>query len=272
VLTVLSYVLDSDKITVTLSDGRRYDARLLGADPRLEVAVLKIEAADLPCFDLAKAVVLPSGTPVLALSNLFGVATGNEPASVQHGTVAAVTRLEARRGTFETPYHGPIDVLDVTTNNPGAAGGALVTRRGELAAMLGKELRNALNNTWLNYAVPIEQLRPSVEAIRAGKFVVTPESIPKKPSRPATLAALGITLVPNVLERTPAFIDQIRPGSPAARAGLRPDDLILLAGDRLIQSCKSLEKELESVDADDALQLTVLRGQDLVEVTLQGSE
>ena len=72
---------------------------------------------------------------------------------------------------FETPYHGPVYVLDVTTNNPGAAGGALVTRRGELAGMLGKELRNALNNTWLNYAVPIGELRQSVEEIRAGKFV-----------------------------------------------------------------------------------------------------
>ena len=77
---------------------------------------------------------------MLAVSNIFGVATGNEPASVQKGTVSAVTRLEARRGEFETPYRGPVYVLDVTTNNSGTAGGALVTRRGELAAMLGKEL------------------------------------------------------------------------------------------------------------------------------------
>ena len=108
---------------------------------------------------------------MLAFSNLFGVATGNEPASVQKGTISVVTRLEARRGAFETPYHGPVYVLDVTTNNPGAAGGALVTRQGELAGMLGKELRNALNNTWLNYAVPIAELRQSVDEIRAGKFV-----------------------------------------------------------------------------------------------------
>ena len=58
VLTALSYVLDTDRITVTLNDGRRYDAKLLGGDPRLEVAVLKIEAANLPHFDLAKAVSL----------------------------------------------------------------------------------------------------------------------------------------------------------------------------------------------------------------------
>ena len=54
VLTVFSHVLDSDTITVTLDDGRKFEAKLLGADPRLEVAVLKIDAADLPHFDLNK--------------------------------------------------------------------------------------------------------------------------------------------------------------------------------------------------------------------------
>ena len=87
VLTALSYVLDTDRITVTLNDGRHYDAKLLGGDPRLEVAVLKIEAANLPHFDLAKAVPLTAGTRILALSNLFNVAMGDEPASVQSGTV-----------------------------------------------------------------------------------------------------------------------------------------------------------------------------------------
>ena len=59
----------------------------------------------------------------MALSNLFGVAVGDEPVSVQRGTISVVARLEARRGVFETPYRGPVYVLDVTTNNPGAAGG-----------------------------------------------------------------------------------------------------------------------------------------------------
>jgi S1-C subfamily serine protease len=270
VLTVWSYVLDTDHITVTLNDGRRFDAKLLGADPRLEVAVLKIEGNSLPCFDLSKAVAAPAGTRVLALSNTFGVAMGNEPASVQHGTVSVLTNMEARHGVFETPYHGPVYVLDMVTNNPGAAGGALVTRRGDLAGMLGKELRNSLNNTWLNYAVPIEQVRPSVEAIRAGKFVAQPDKpLEKKVPHPIELRALGIVLVPDVLERTPAYVDQVRPGSPAAEARLQPDDLILLLGDHLVQSCKSLRAELEALDRDQRITLTVLRGQELLEVALQ---
>ena len=72
------------------------------------------------------AVPADAGTRVLAFSNLFGVATGDEPASVQHGVIAVKTRLDARRGVFETPYHGPVYVLDAMTNNPGAAGGALI--------------------------------------------------------------------------------------------------------------------------------------------------
>ena len=209
---------------------------------------------------------------MLAFCNLFGVAVGDEPVSVQRGTVSVVTRLEARRGVFETPYRGPVYVLDVTTNNPGAAGGALVTRRGELAGMLGKELRNSLNNTWLNYAVPIDEIRRTVDEIRAGKFVAqrVPEA-EKKPQRPVDLAALGIVLVPDILDRTPPFVDRVQPGSPATKAGIRPDDLIVLLGDHLIQSCKVLHAELEYIDYEDEVKLTVLRGQDLLEFTLRSA-
>ncbi len=270
ILTVFSYVLDTEYITTTLDDGRKFDAKLLGADPRLEVALLKIDAAELPYFDLQQAIEVEEGARVLALSNLFGVATGDEPASVQHGVVSVKTNLTARRGVFETTYRGPVYVLDAMTNNPGAAGGALITRRGELVGLLGKELRNSLSNTWLNYAVPIQQLRESVEAIRSGKFVSERDEKPEeKPQRSLDLAMLGIELVPNVLERTPPYVDRVHPGSPAAEAGIRPDDLIVLLGQRLIQSCKSLRAELEYIDFEDQIKLTVLRGQELLELTLQ---
>lgn len=272
ILTAFSYVLDTDYITVVLADGRKFDAKLLGADPRLDVAVLKIEAAQLPCFDLEKAVRAAEGTRVLAFCNLFGVAVGDEPVSVQKGTVSVVTRLDARRGVFETPYRGPVYVLDVTTNNPGAAGGALVTRGGDLAGMLGKELRNSLNNTWLNYAVPIDELRRSVADIRAGRFVAKRDPEPeKKPQQSINLAALGIVLVPDILDRTPPYIDRIQPGSPADKAGMRPDDLIVLAGDHLVQSCKILRADLEYIDYEDEIMLTVLRGQDLLRFSLRST-
>ena len=138
ILTAWSYVLDTDYLAVMLADGRKLEAKLVGADPRLEIAVLKVDAQGFDHFDLAHAAVGEVGTRVWAVSNLFGVATGDEPDSVQHGVVAAKTQLDARRGVYETPYHGPIYVIDCITNNPGAAGGALVNLQGRIAGHAGQ--------------------------------------------------------------------------------------------------------------------------------------
>ena len=271
ILTVWSHVLDTDEITVVLYDGRRFQAKLLGADPRLEIAVLKIQEENLPHFNLQEAVEVEPGTRVLAFSNLFKVAMGDEPVSVQKGIVSVRTHLSARRGAFETLYNGPVYVIDAVTNNPGAAGGAVVTYRGELVGMIGKEVRNTLNNTWLNYAVPIEALRPSVEQIIAkGGMIAQPEpETPPRPQRCLELGRLGIVLVPDVLPRTPPYVDWVREGSPAEAAGIKPDDLIILLNDRLIHSCQMLQKELEFIEHDAEIKLTLLRGLELIEVKLK---
>ena len=270
VITVWSYVLDTDYVTVTLDDGRKFQAEFLGHDPRIEIALLKIDATDLPYFNLDEVAELTSGDRVLAFSNLYGVATGNEPASVLHGSVAATTDLAARRGAFDTTYRGPVYILDAMTNNPGAAGGALTNRRGQLAGLLGKELRNSLNNTWLNYAIPIAELSQSVHDIRAGKLIPRGEDDGRKPSLdPWGLNLLGVTLVPNVLDKTPPFVDRIRPGSPAEQAGLRVDDLILFINDGIAASCRALTDELTYIDRDEELRFLVQRDRELVEVQIR---
>ena len=68
----------------------------------------------------------------------------------------AYGKLPLRRGVFEAPYRGDVYVIDAISNNPGAAGGALTTRKGELIALIGKELQNSLTDTWINYAVPLQ--------------------------------------------------------------------------------------------------------------------
>ncbi|MHB8970389.1 MAG: S1C family serine protease [Pirellulaceae bacterium] len=271
VLTAWSYVLDAEEyITVVLDDGTHHAAKLLGHDPRLEIALLKIEATRLPFFNLHEAVELRPGDRVLAFSNLFGIAVGDEAASVLHGNVSAVNPLTARRGAFQSVYRGPVYVLDAMTNNPGAAGGVLTDRQGHLAAMLGKELRNVLDNTWLNYAVPISQLTSSVDDMLAGRNPPRrADETVKKPANPHTLAALGIVLVPDILAKTPPFVDQPLPNMPADAAGLRPDDLILFVNDRLISSCKELVEELSCLDHIDPVRLTVQRGQELIDIELK---
>ena len=133
--------------------------------------------------------------------------------------------------------------------------------------MLGKELRNALDNTWLNFAIPISQLRSSIEEMRAGRNPPRrTDETAKKPANAHTLASLGLVLVPDVLSKTPPFVDQLLASSPAQSAGLRPDDLVLFVNDRMVSSCKELVEELSFIDHIDPIHLTVQRGQELVDV------
>jgi len=269
ILTVWSYVLDTDYITAVLNDGRKFQAKLVGADPRLEIAVLKVETDRVDFFAPKTAIDLEAGDRVLAFSNLYGVATGDEPASVLHGIVSAKTPLDARRGAFKTTYRGPVLILDAMTNNPGAAGGALTNRDGKLVGILGKELRNALTNTWLNYAIPMSELNQAIDDILAGK--TRPRSVDetaKRPERPHTLHNLGILLVPDLLTKTPPFVDRVRSNSAAAKKGLKADDLILFVNDRMTDSCKTLKNELSLIDQIDSVQLIIQRGQELVEMEL----
>lgn len=271
VLTVWSYVLDTDLVTTVLDDGRRFQATLIGADPRLEIAVLKIDTEGLAFFDREAAVELQSGSRVLAFSNLYGIASGDEPASLLHGVVAARTTLAARRGSFQTPYKGPVYILDAITNNPGAPGGVLTNQRGQLAGLLGKELRDSRTNTWLNFAIPMSELNSAIDDIIAGKTRPRSEDPDaQRPDQPHSLARLGLVMVPELLSKTPPFVDAIRRGSVAEKAGLRADDLVLFVADRLTPSCQALRQELSFIDRIDEVRLVVQRGEDLLEIVLPG--
>lgn len=274
VLTAFSYVLDTDDVGVTLDDGREFTAKLVGADPRLELAVLKIEATNLPFFSLDDAVSLAPGDRILAFSNLYGIAAGNEPVSVLHGSVSALTRMAGRRGAFNTPYEGPIYVLDAVTNNAGAAGGILTDRQGRLAGVLGKELRSSETNIWLNYALPIDAIHASVSAMKNGQPRPrddggTEQMLAKSPWH---LRQTGLLLIPNLLSKTPPFVESVIPESPAHKAGVQPDDLIMYVGPTIIRSYRDLEAELQKMENLDDLQITVLRDQQLVPITLKANE
>ncbi len=268
IVTVWSHVLDGDSVTVILNDGRRYQGRVVGAEPELDLALLKIDAEDLDHFDLAAdAVQAGPGTRILAFSNMFKVATGDEPVSVLHGTIAAKTRLTARRGRFEVPYRGPVYIVDAITNNPGAAGGVLTTLDGRLLGMIGRELRNRESNTWMNYAIPIEELTPTILAIRDGR-TVEPTPAAENAATGYTALDLGIVLVPDVLYRTPAFVEEVIPDSPAARLDLQPDDLVVFVNDQLVHSIRSLNEQLRQLQAEDDLTIVVRRGKQLVSMKM----
>ncbi len=270
VLTVWSYVLDADEVTVVLDDGRHFVAQVVASDPMTEVAVLKFDPGkeEIPHFDLSSATKAQPGARVLAFSNLFGIAVGEEPVSVLHGVISAVAPLDARRGAFSTNYRGEVYVVDAAANNPGAAGGALTDSQGRLLGMLGKELRSNVSGTWLNYALPVAAFATTVDDMLAGRFTPKELKDADKPANPLAFADLGIILVPDVVNRTPPYIDRINPKSPAAAAGLRPDDLVVMVDTQVANSCREATRLIERIEHDAGVRVGILRGEQFMEFTL----
>ena len=265
ILTAASTVLDSEEVDCVLDDGRRYTARLVGIDPMRELAVLQVDASDLPAFLLdSEAGMAPPCTRVIALSNMFGVAAGDERVTAQRGVIAAVVPLEARRGAAEAPFRGEVYILDCTTNNPGSPGGGLIDSRGRLLGMLGKELRRTSGGIWLNYVLPVRELIAGREAILAGTAT---QPTPAEP-QPFDLRLLGAVLVPDLLDRTPPFVEGVQPGSAADRGGLRADDLLIAVGGASVTTRAAVERALASLAVGDDVRLAVIRGGGIVELDL----
>jgi serine protease Do len=259
ILTVASHLLDTQDLRVHLHDGRRFHAKVVVIEPELDAALVKIDKVeDLPYFEVEKAAKKPLAQPadwVLAFSNEFNIATRDEPMSIQHGVIAAYSKLHGRKGVFDAPYTGDVYVLDAITNNPGAGGGIITTRKGELVGLIGKELRNTLTDTWINYAVPIQTLAKFVEEAKAGKY--KPIVRAKSPGGPGGYH--GVVLVANVVERTPPYIEEVVPGSPAAKAGLKPDDLIVYVDGEQVLTVKAFKDLLDRARPGTVMRLEVRR-------------
>ncbi len=91
-----------------------------------------------------------------------------------------------------------------------------------------------------------------------------------QPARPRNYTAFdfGLVLVPDVIVRTPAFVDSLLDDSAAAQAGIKPNDLVLFVNDELVQSCREFDEALGKLEAGDRLKLVLRRGNGLVTVEL----
>jgi len=273
VLTVASHLVSAGFLTAVTSDGKRYAAETVATEPSLDAALLKLktEPSDqFPCVDLKSALDPEPGTPVLAWSNMFRVAAGNEPVSIVHGVIAASVPLEAVQGKWKFPLQSHVWLIDAITNNSGAAGGLLTDDSGRPVGLIGREIRHAVSGTWVNYAVPLTTLRPAVEAMLEGRKLAAAQpqrNLPALTTRELT-ARFGLALMPAVLERTPAWVDGVIPGSTAAAAGIRRGDLIVLIGDAVITSESDARRRLAEYRPGQKIAITVSRDEQLQELSL----
>lgn len=296
ILTTASQMLDTSDVTVHLYNGQRMRATLVVVEPDLDAAIIKIRVENkpidepigmkLPFFDALAATKRPpaqTGDWVLAFSNCFEIAMRDEPMSIQRGVIAAYTKMSGRRGVFDFPYTGDVYIVDAITNNPGAAGGALTDRKGNLLGIIGREIRNTQTFTWMNYAIPMNakldvQDKDKTVTISMADFIDRGVKGTYKPlQREKPIAGPGgyhgIVFVPNILERTPAYIEDVMPDSPAAKAGLRPDDLVSFVDGEPIISIKAFKEYMSRTRPGMTIRLEVRRGEALqpIEVTLGDS-
>jgi S1-C subfamily serine protease len=293
ILTVASPMLDTSELIVHLTDGRRMRAEVLVVEPELDLAVVRIKVEgkkpdeptglDLPHFDFVAAAKRPPAGPgdwVLAFGNMYEIAMRDEPLTVQRGIVSAYTKLHGRRGIFDFPYTGDVYMIDAITNNPGAAGGALTDRKGNLLGVVGREVRNVLSDTWINYAIPLGakvEIRDGEKTVTLGvaEFVekalkgqYKPVQKTKEVTGPGGYH--GIVFVPDILERTPPYVEDVAPGSPAAKAGIKADDLVSFIDGEPISSIKVFHESIRRTRTGAKVRFEVRRGDNLqtVEVTL----
>ena len=261
VMTAWNHVLDTPELSVVLHDGRRFSAEVVNAEPALDLAVLKLESGDetFSAYKLADARDVPVGTRVLAFSNMFKVAKGDEPVSVVHGVISARSKLATKRGVSDVSIDSELYVVDAITNNAGSEGGLLTTLNGRPVALIGRQLRNGQTNTWVNYAVPLTTLRETVQQIIEGRFTARSTRREESAKKNFRAEELGLVLVPDVVQRTPGYVDSVVAGSIVERAGVQREDLVVFVNDRLVRSCSEVREAIGSLIPGRKVELVVRR-------------
>jgi len=237
ILTAQGIYMSGERIRVALRDGRTYDAKVLRTSQALQAVLLKIDADTPEYFELPDRPVGETGDWIVAASNAFKIADRGEDLSVSLGVISMRSQLDARHRTQDVDYQGDLLLFDAITSNPGAPGGAVVTTDCRLAGMLGKLILSTSTNTRLNYAVPADQLKSFVAGSSEKPAVAT--AVSSAAGKPY----LGIRLFTLSGPRAPPYVDRVASDSPAARAGMQADDLVLSVAGNVVRSVRDCETE-----------------------------
>jgi len=220
ILTNAHVVRDASEVIVKLTDRREFKARVLGSDPKTDVAVLRIDAKNLPTLPMGSARDLKVGEWVLAIGSPFGFEN-----SVTAGVVSAKGR------SLPDDSFVPFIQTDVAVN-PGNSGGPLFNGRGEVVGINSQIYSRSGGYQGLSFAIPIElAMQVKDQIVATGK---------------ASHARLGVvvqevnqTLADSFKLDKPegALVSGVEPGGPADRAGLKPGDVIRqVNGQRIVAS------------------------------------
>ena len=243
ILTNNHVVDEASSVRVTLSDGREFTAKVVGKDPKTDLALIKIDGAgDLPVLPLGDSAALQVGEPVMAIGNPFGLEQ-----TVTTGIVSATGRLIGS---------GPYDDFIQTdaSVNPGNSGGPLVNARGEAVGINSAIFSRTGGSIGIGFAVPVN----------LAKFVV-----PQLAQHGRVVRGwLGVSIQPMTTELAKSFgvshadgalVASVMENSPAAKAGLKPGDIIVEFDGQKVGRMTDLPRIVAATAIGKDVRVTVLR-------------
>ncbi|WP_457598179.1 DegQ family serine endoprotease [Hydrogenimonas sp.] len=235
-------VADADEVRVTLPGStKEYDAKVIGTDPKTDIAVIKIEADNLPAIEMGDSDRLKTGDLVFAIGNPFGVGE-----SVSQGIVSALGKDSVGINQYENFIQTDAAI------NPGNSGGALVDSRGALIGINSAIITRSGANNGIGFAIPVNMVkRVATQLIEHGKV---------------EYGYLGVSIgnLDNELKKVyrhkeGAVILDVEKGTPAMKAGLRRGDLIVRVDDTPIKDASDLKNAIGSVPPGKEVTLTFER-------------
>jgi Do/DeqQ family serine protease len=244
ILTNNHVVNGAQKIRVDVTDGRTFDARVVGTDQPSDLAVLKIAATSLPTAPLGDSDSARVGDVVLAVGNPLGIGQ-----TVTMGIVSAKGRATgANDGAFEDFIQTDAPI------NFGNSGGALVNTRGELIGINSQIVSPVGYNIGIGFAIPTNMANRVMDQliktgkVKRGMLGVTVQGLDADMAK-----SLGLSDVHG------AIVSDVQDGSPAARAGLKEGDVILALDGKSIDSSNDLRNHIAPLGPDAKVTLSVLR-------------
>jgi serine protease Do len=249
IVTNAHVVAGATNVSVALRDGTTYPAKILGIDETNDLAVLKIEAKNLPTAPLGGSHDLLIGEWAIAIGNPYGFLLGNSEPSVTTGVISATGRNLVGQSEGQGVY---VDMIQTDASiNPGNSGGPLVNGAGEVIGVNSSIYTPTGGSIGLGFAIPIDRARRVTEDLLAHGTVRRPWigvkiELPQQNNRNAL--------------RGGAVIRTLSPGSPAATAGLEVGDAIVQSRDRAVRNAYDWEAELLEMHVGEDAELRVRRG------------